>query len=60
MQSLVDITCHVAHFAVVITRDPVLVVCVLRIQVGIGNADLLEAEFESYLFDDYRGRQWLN
>ena len=44
-QSFVDITRHVAHFTVVVARDPVRVIRVLRVQVGVGDADLLKAQF---------------
>jgi hypothetical protein len=35
-----------------VARDPVPVIVVLRVQQGIGNADLLEAEVQPDLLDD--------
>jgi hypothetical protein len=50
MQSLTDIASHVAHFAVIITRNPFCIMLVMRIELDIGNTNLLETQLKPDCF----------
>ena len=51
-QSLADVTRHIPHFTVIVTLYPLAVMLVMRIELNIGNTDLLKSQFVPDLFNE--------